>query len=211
MILIAAGALAVVVLGVFLWMKLRPINAPRLNSEPFVIGKFTATSRFDRLAFDQKWQYYELMDDKEPAIKAAYAQGKMSDTEYRKALQAAWYGKQLGRMKKYFEKPPGRERIAYLDKLVQKKYEDDDKKNGKGGGKGNGKSDDLSPLTAEEIKRDDADEEADVSAWPADIRSRWDEYRQAYRQRKDNYKQLREDEKARKNAAATRPVAVPPG
>jgi hypothetical protein len=232
MILIGAGALVVALLGVFAWSKMRPIDAPRLNSEPHVIGSFTATSAFERLPFDKKWQYYELMDDKEPALKAAYAAGKMTDDEFRKALQAAWYGKHLTRMKKYFEKPPGRERTAYLDKLVQKKYEDDNKDK-KGSGKGAGKaeshgkseshgkpdshgkseshvkSDSHSPLTAEEIKRDDTDQEVDISAWPPDVRAKWEEYKKEYKARKDVYKQAREDEKAKKNAPVTKPVAVP--
>jgi hypothetical protein len=206
MILIGAGALVVLLLGVFAWSRLRSVEPPRLNSEPHVIGSFTATSDFDRLPFDKKWQFYELMDDKEDALKAAYAAGKMNDDEYRKALQAAYYGKHLSRMKKYFEKPPGRERTAYLDKLVQKKYEDDDKK---GDGKTSGKSDSTAPLTAEEIKRDDTDQEGDISAWPADVRTKWEEYKLEYKKRKDLYKQTREDEKAKKNAPVTKPVAVP--
>lgn len=207
MILIGAGVLAVLLLGVFVyWTFLRTVEAPRLNSEPYVIGKFTATSHFGRLPFEKKWQYYELMDDKEDALKAAYAEGKMNDDEYRLALQAAYYGKHLDRMKKYFEKPPGRERTAYLDKLVQKKYEDDDKK---GDGKTSGKSDDLKPLTADEIKRDDTEQDDDISAWPADVRAKWEEYKREYKARKDLYKQNRDAEKARKNAPASKPVAVP--
>jgi hypothetical protein len=205
-IIIGAGALVVALLGVFAWSKMRPVDAPRLNSEPHVIGSFTATSAFERLPFEKKWQYYELMDDKEPALKAAYAAGKMNDDEYRKALQAAYYGKHLARMKKYFEKPFGRERTAYLDKLVQKKYEDD--KDKKGNAKP-AKSDSHSPLTAEEIKRDDTDQEGDISAWPADVRTKWEEYKKEYKARKDLFKQAREDEKARKNAPVTKPVAVP--
>jgi hypothetical protein len=208
MILIGAGALVVLLLGVFAWSRFRSVEAPRLNSDPHVIGSFTATSAFDRLPFEKKWQYYELMDDKEPALKAAYAAGKMNDDEYRKALQAAYYGKHLARMKKYFEKPPGRERTAYLDKLVQKKYEDDNKDK-KGPGKGSAKSDSHSPLTAEEIKRDDTDQEGDISAWPADVRTKWEEYKKEYKARKDLHKQAREDEKAKKNAPVTKPVAVP--
>ena len=156
----------------------------------------------------KKWQYYELLDDKEDALKAAYAEGKMTDDEYRTARQAAWYGKHLGRMKNYFEKPPGRERDAYLDKQVLKKYED---KDDKGGGESDAEPDTRSPLTADEIKRDDSDEEGDISAWPADVRAKWDQYRTAYRARKDIYKQARDAEKARKNAPVTAPARVVPG
>ena len=130
----------------------------------------------------------------------------MTDDEYRTARQAAWYGKHLGRMRNYFEKPPGREREAYLDKQVLKKYGN---KNDKGDGKAAAAPDTRGPLTADEITRDDSEEEGDVSAWPADVRAKWDEYRAAYRARKDIYKQAREAEKALKNAPVTAPVRVP--
>jgi hypothetical protein len=210
-ILIGAGALVVLLLGVFVYMKfLRPVDAPRLNSDPFVIGKFTATSGFDRLPFEKKWQYYELMDEKKAALRTAYTEGKMSDDEYRTALQSAWYGKHLARMRNYFEKTPGRDREAYLDKQVLKKYEDnDDDGDKKGDAKAGGKADKTAPLTAEEIERDDSNEESDVAAWPAEVRSKWEEYWKEYRKRKDVYKQAREAEKARKNAPVTKPVAVP--
>jgi hypothetical protein len=103
MILIGAGAVGVLTLGVVMYTAIfRTVEAPRLNSEPYLIGKFTATRSFDRMDFSKKWQYYELLDDKEDALKAAYAQGKMTDDEYRTARQAAWYGKHLGRMRNYF-------------------------------------------------------------------------------------------------------------
>ena len=208
LIALGAGAAVVITLGVLLCVRLfGTVEAPRLNSEPYVIGKFTATRDFGRLDFAKQWQYYELMDDKEDALKTAYAEGKLTDDEYRTARQAAWYGKHLGRMKNYFDKPPGRERDAYLDKQVLKKYDDD--KNGKGDGKSSAATDTKSPLTADEIKRDDSEEEADVSAWPPDVRAKWDQYRAAYRARKDIYKQARDAEKARKNAPVTAPVRVP--
>ena len=206
-ILIGAAAAAVVAVGVFLYAQFfGPVEAPRLNSEPYVIGKFTATRDFDRLDFAKKWQYYELLDDKEDALKAAYTEGKMTDDEYRIARQAAWYGKHLGRMKNYFETAPGRERDAYLDKQVLKKYED---KDDKGDGKSAGGSDGQGALTADEIKRDDSEEEGDISAWPAEVRAKWDEYRAAYGARKDRYKLARDAEKARKDAPVAAPVRVP--
>jgi hypothetical protein len=41
------------------------------------------------------------------------------------------------------------------------------------------------------------------------VRTKWEEYKKEYKARKDLYKQARDEEKAKKNAPVTKPVAVP--
>src|SRR5437762_3136519 len=81
---VGGGVVLVLALGITLlaWRPWRPAP-PRLDVEPFVVGKFASTSAFDDLTFDQKYQYMHLLDSKEEALKAAYTGGKLTDAEYR--------------------------------------------------------------------------------------------------------------------------------
>jgi hypothetical protein len=186
----AAGVALLVSLAAWKPWRAEP---PRLNEEPATIARFVNTSAFAGLPFDRQYAYMEILDDKEDAIVAAYKEGRLDDVEYRKALQAAYLGKHLSRMKKYVAKTPGPARDAYVDNLLDKKKKKGDGKAGgakAGAGKakppkdGAKKSDDLSPLTAEEIKRDDSEEQQQIDAWPATVRQQWQEYRQALAERK---------------------------
>ena len=192
---ISGGIGAAVVLGLIALLVWRPWTPepPRLNSPVHEIAKFSATSDFEKLPFERQYTYMELLDDKKEGIEQAYEQGQLTDDEFRRALQMAWFGERVGRARNYFSKPPGRERTAYLDKLLDKR----DKKKAEGD-KSEDPDEDVKPLKASDIGRDDSRQDEQIAAWPAEVQAQWQEFKNAYDQRK-------EARKARKEAAGTQP------
>jgi hypothetical protein len=204
--LIAGGsALAAVALLVALWIwKPWAPSPPRLNEDPALIARFAASSHMDDLPFSQQRQYMELLDDKDDRVVEAYEQGMLNDQEYRRALQLEWYGEHLKKMDKYHSKPPS-QRAAYLDSQVEKKR----KKKSKS--KSETESDSKSALKPEEIERDDSTEDQDIKRWPADVRQKWNEYRTAWSNRKQYWKDLNDQKKEAAKAAEAAATPAGPG
>ena len=201
----ALGVL-VVLIGLMVWRPWQP-EPPRLNEQPYKIAQFAATSAMDRLPWSQQREYMDILDAKDDALLIAYKEGKLSDQEYRRSLQLGWYDKHLDRMEKFFSRPPPL-RIRYLDeKVLGKKYKNlveaaqSGEKDKDGKPKKKDESDDASPLLAEEIDRDDSNEERDIKKWPADVRQMWTEYRAELSKRKDYFKELERQEKEKRKAA----------
>src|SRR3954470_8965212 len=182
----SAGLAALLVIGVLVWRPWVP-RPPRLNEDPGTIAKFAAT-HLESMPFDQQRQFMDVLDEKDKGVEQAYEDGKLSDQEYRRALQLAWYGEHLKKMDKFFAKPPTL-RALYLDSLVDKKH----KKKAKA--KGGPKSDPKAALKADEIERDDTTEAQDIKHWPADVRQRWTEYRMTLASRKQYWKDQKEQHK----------------
>ena len=215
-VLIGAGAaLVAVALGFVVWSTRTP-EPPRLNAPPLDIAKFAATPAFEKLPFDQQLAFMELLDDDEvkDAVEQAYAEGKLTDDEFRKALQVAYFGEKHGRIKKYFdEKKPGAEQRAYLDKLLDKKAAKKAAKKEKdekaaptvavkttataagGGRKADAEEDDEGNLTGDKIRRDDSRQEQQIAAWPADVQARWVDFHRAYDARKELRKKQKQERK----------------
>lgn len=195
----------VVLIGLFIWKPWTP-SPPRLNAPVATIAKFAASSSMNRLPFEQQRQYMELLDEKDDGVDEAYEQGKLSDQEFRRALQLGWYGEHLKKMDNFHSKPPTL-RAMYLDKQVDKKRK---KKNRD---KNEDKPDSKSALTADEIERDDSTEEQDIKRWPADVRQRWTDYRTAWAARKQYWKDLKDQQKdkAAEEAAKGAEAAAPTG
>src|SRR5437764_7511398 len=106
----AALVIALVLLFVFRpWKQSAP---PRLNEEPFKLAQLAASPDFSKLPFDRREVYMKILDSKKPQVVQAYANGKLTDLEYQKALEAAHLGNRLGEMRKYFEKAAGPARTA---------------------------------------------------------------------------------------------------
>ena len=192
---IAVGVLLLV--GLFVWHPWSP-RPPRLNEDPAVIARYSA-AHIQGLPFDHQRQFMELLDEKDKRVEEAYEQGQLSDQEFRRALQLAWYGEHLKKMDNFFSKPPSL-RLMYLDKQVEKKR----KKKLKN--KDEPKPDDKAPLKADEIDRDDSTEEADIKRWPPDVRQRWTEYRAAFAARKQYLKDQKDQHKAAQETAKTNPA-----
>jgi hypothetical protein len=191
---IAGGALLVVIVALLVWRPWKT-EPPRLNEEPWKIAKFVASPEFKKLPFERQFTYMDVLDDKEPAIAQAYKEKKLNDEEYAAALQGAYLGKHLKRAKNYAEKGTARAREMYLDKLIEKK---------KKGGSDKGKTKGTEPLDADEIKRDDTEEQETISKWPAEAQAQWTAYRMALKSRKEALK----EEKADRKAAATQAAAT---
>ena len=187
---VAVAAIALLV-TLFTWRPWAP-DAPRLNDDPAAIAKFAVTDELHNLPFSMQRQYMELLDDKDERVEEAYEQGMLNDQEYRRALQLEWYGEHLKKMDNFHSKPPTL-RAMYLDKQVDKKQRKKAKEKDK-------PEDAKSALTAADIDRDDSTEEADVKRWPAEVRQRWNDYRNAYASRKQYWKDLEKQQKEAREA-----------
>jgi hypothetical protein len=196
----AIGLLLLV--GLFIWRPWSP-RPPRLNEDPAVIAKFAA-SNIQKVPFEQQRQYMELLDEKDKRVEEAYEQGQLSDQEFRRALQLAWYGEHLKKMDSFYAKPPTL-RLMYLDKQVEKKRKKKLKNKGE-------KPDDQAALKADANDRDDSTEEADVQRLPPDVRQRWTDYRAAFAARKQYWKDQKDQHKAQQETAKSHPNgAAAPG
>ena len=211
-LMLGGSALAGLVLFIALlvWRPWQP-TPPRLNEQPYKIAQFAATSGMDRLPWSQQREFMEVLDAKDKAVLAAYNEGKLSDQEYRRALQLAWYGKHLDRMDKFFNRPPQLRQWYIDEKVLGKKI----KKNSAAqpGGKqpdankedkpkkDKDKSDDTEPLKADEIDRDDSTEAQDIKKWPGEVQAKWAEYRRVLAERKEFFKELERQEKEKRKAA----------
>ena len=47
------------------------------------------------------------MDDRDEELDEAFTPKRLSESEYRTGLEAAWLGKHINRVEKYFSLPPG--------------------------------------------------------------------------------------------------------
>jgi hypothetical protein len=186
---IAGGVLLVLLVALLVWKPWKA-EPPRLNEEPWKIARFVSTPEFKKLSFERQFTYMDVLDDKEPAIAKAYKEQKLNDEQYAAALQAAYLGKHMKRARNYAQKGTPRLREAYLDKIIEKKH--------KGGSANEKPKKNAEPLDADEIKRDDSEEQETISNWPADAQAQWTSYRMALKARKEK---LKDEEANRKNAA----------
>ena len=200
MVLIAGigGAALGVALAVLLIFRPWQRSAmPRLNGEPANLARFSASPNFARLPFDQREAYMKMMDKKKTQITAAYSAGTIDDDEYRKTLEAAHLGKRLDEMKKYYSKPAGAARDAYLDKLLAK----EDKKHE--ALKSNPSA--RQEKKQEQIPRDDSDEQAEMNTWPPNVRAQYQSFKQALAERKKRRKEAKSEKKQSLQPATVTP------
>ena len=198
---IAAG-IALIVGIYFTWQRFQP-HMPRMDAPTPVIAKYVMTEHFEQQPFDMQAQFMKLLetrqetDKKDPnkghELDKSFEAGQINETEYRNALQMAWFGKHLNRVDKWAAQG-GPQKQAYLDELVVKKLNEEDaaKRNPKAP-----KEIDISgnPSAAEERAR--------IEKWPAEARERWYQYEKAYKDRK----KLIEAVRAKTRPAATKPSA----
>jgi hypothetical protein len=187
-----AGVIAVAVGAWFIWKKTRP-QMPRLDAPTPVLAKYVMSEDFEKQPFDMQMQFMKQLDvrnDKEKKeLDHAYAEGRITETEYRAALQLAWFGKHLGKVEKYASQG-GPQKQAYLDEMILKQIKEKElEKTNPKPPKGN----DISgnPSAAEEKAR--------IDKWPADARERWYQYQSDYKARKKKIEEAR---------AKTRPAVV---
>jgi hypothetical protein len=192
-----AGAIVLVVAAWLIWKKTRP-ELPRLDAPTPQLVRYTMSEDFQKQPFDMQAQFMKQLDarnerdktdpNKGKEIDKAFASGQINETEYRYALQLAWFGKHLDRVDKYFSQG-GPQRVAYVDELVFKKLnEDEEEKRRPKPPKENDISGNPSAL----------EEKARIDKWPPEVRERWYQFQREYSIRKDRIEDAR---------AKTRPAA----
>src|SRR6266566_2554888 len=92
------AGIAVILAIWFIWQKTRP-QMPRLDAPTPVLVKYVMTSDFEKLPFDMRAQFMKQLetrnegdkDKKDPnkgrELDKAFADGRISETDYRAALQ----------------------------------------------------------------------------------------------------------------------------
>src|SRR5205814_121025 len=178
-------AVALLIAAWWTWQKFKP-QAPRLNDPIAKIVPYVVSPTFDTLMFDQQFQWMKELEQRNERVKKdqkqppqeldnAFKEGRISETDYRGALQLAWFGKHLGRVERYFAQS-GAQRQAYLDELIIKKLKEEaDIRSGK-----------IKPKDAEEISGNPSavEEKARIDKWPPEARDRWYQCQKAYKERK---------------------------
>lgn len=163
------GSIGVVVIAAVMWAIVRMVgsDAPRLNDNAVVLTKYIRSGKFEALPFEEQRQFYKVMDDRDAELDQAYSDKRLTESEYRTGLEAAWLGKHINRVEKYFSLPAGQARVAYIDKLVDKK----ERKKAK-------------PQDPNDIDPDETAANMKVEKWPQAIRTQWDLFHRAYREQK---------------------------
>ncbi|HEV8604962.1 MAG TPA: hypothetical protein VGQ99_06330 [Tepidisphaeraceae bacterium] len=194
MAIIAIVALVVAAVGGwFLWKTLHPgpplATAPTDKLVPFVIGP-----KFNELPMEKKALYLGALETREDELEKLFRAGKLSEPEMGMAREAAWLGKYVGRMNKFFALPPGQQRLDYIKKVVDKIQDVDEPPKTKGA------PEDKLP------KRDKKWGKQVVKAWPADVQAQWKEFEKAISDEEDRRKK---EKKAAEKAGATKPATNP--
>lgn len=174
---IAVGVIvAIAIIVAICIVSLSGSGEPRLSESTDVLIRFLTSKKFEELPFEKQRQFYKVFDDRDKQIDQAFKARQMTEAQYRAALEAAWLGKHLNRVEKYFGLPPGQARTAYIDGLLAKK----NKKSGKN--------------DHENVEADESVAESKVDQWPAPIRDQWTQFHTAYKK-----------EKKSRESATTRP------
>src|SRR5438067_4199921 len=117
-IFISAGAVAALAAIAWLIISFMGPGEPRLNENTVVLTKFARSTQFDALPFDKQRQFYKVLDDRGQELDQAYRDHRLTEPEYRAGLEAAWLGKHIKHVEKYFALPPGQSRADYITKLL---------------------------------------------------------------------------------------------
>jgi hypothetical protein len=183
---VVVGVLVISIGAYIAWKAFRTPEPPRMKDAPTDIAAFFDSQAYHDLPFDRQVAYLKQMEAKEDELVESYRSGALSDAGYRKALEAAYLGRHLTRMKKYFEHPAGTAREAYLDKLLDKKEAE---KAGtptvkKDGTKKPAKPNARDAKDVKAITRDESIEAKIIEKWPAETQKQWKMYHAAFDARK---------------------------
>lgn len=172
-VVVAGFAIAVVA-----W-QVRPDGAPRLNSDTATIAAFVATEEYAKLPFDRQQAYMKTLEDRDDndELEKVFMLQKLSESQYRAAIQEAWLGQQLKRSEGYMALPAGPARIKYINSLLDKKVKKDQTR------KRSIKSQEEE--AADSIKRDATATKLRIESWPAPVREQYETFRKAYEEQKE--------------------------
>ena len=135
--------------------------------------------------------YLGAVERREEEVEKMYKAGKLTEPEMGMAREAAWLGKYVGRMDKFFSLPPGQQRLDYTKKIVDKIDDVDGPPKTKAG------PEDKLP------KRDKKWGKTIVATFPADVQAQWKEFQKSINDEQDRRKK---EKKAAEKAAVTKPA-----
>jgi len=190
--IIAVIALVVAAIGLFvLWKTLHP-GPPPLTGPTIDLVKYVVGNKLPEASADKKGLYLSEVDKREDEIKKLFLTQKLTEPETAMAREAAWLGKYLGRMDKFYSLSPGQQRTDYINKVVDKIDDVDEPPKPKG-----------SP--EEKLpKRDKKWGKQVIASFPADMQAQWKEFQKAIDDEQDHRK--KEKKAAEKAGAATHPA-----
>jgi hypothetical protein len=190
--IIAIVALVVAGVGGFiLWKTLNP-GPPLATAPTSKLADFVTSEKFKTTPFEKKKELMGALDTREDELEKLYRSGKLTEPQMAMAREAAWLGKYVGRMDKFFSAPPGQQRLDYVKKVVDKIDDVDEPPKTKG------------PPEEKLPKRDKKWGKSVIATFPADVQAQWKEFQKAINDEQDRRK--KERKAAEKAAAATRPA-----
>ncbi|CAN5693622.1 hypothetical protein BH09PLA1_BH09PLA1_25790 [soil metagenome] len=169
-VLVIVGMVLIVTLLVAILLK--GPAAPK--NDAAALAKIASSAEFQNAPPEKQRQYMVSMNDRSDQIVAAYKAGKLSDEEYRTAMNAGWMAKQEEHMAKYHALPAGKAREDYLDHLTEKHEIKKTREK-------------LNPELASDFKHDVAYEENYIAKWPAEKRAQYEAFRRALVDRRHAY------------------------
>jgi len=203
-LLLAAGAVlsAAALISLIVWIAWPSPKPLPLNADTTSLAVFVSSEQYLRMPFELQERYMRVLEDREDngELKRAFVAGRLTESQYRAAIQEAWLGEQFKRARKYAALPPGPERVAFINDLLDRKRQNknSDAIEEEGGESGSGKSE--ARENADFIKRDPSASQMRIDSWPPAVRDQLMTYRKDY----ESQKQTREKSAA---AAATRPAS----
>ena len=196
--LIALCLLAIAAGGFYLWIKFK--EPPRFNAPIATLARFITEPAFNELPFDRRELYIQKLDDRNDELEAAWETGKLSDQEYKSALEMAWFAPHLQDMRDYHQIPTQEEKNKMLDRLLDEKKRAKNKTPGANAPKTGASTPAASARP--KPKRDEIQEREIPQKWPEADRVRWARFRESLRQRdNERDKAKKAAEKAAKQAA----------
>jgi hypothetical protein len=191
--IVSVLALIVVIVGVvWVWKIMHPGPPLPTAPTPKLVDWVTNQERFKATEFGRQKELLGALDNREEEIEQMFRSHKLTEPQMGMAREAAWLGKQMGRMEKFFSLPPGQQRLDYIKKVVDKMDDVDEPPKTKG------------PNDEKLPKRDKKWGKTVIAIFPADVQAQWKEYQKAINDEQDRRK--KERKAAEKAGAATKPA-----
>lgn len=167
MIVSAVGVVVLAAICVAGAIALKPGPLPETSGDLVTIAKFTKTARYNRLSEIDKSAYMKRLRRSSNELRAALANGQITQGEYREAVLNGWMSRQLDHMEEYYSMP-----AATRDKTLTASYVAKAKA-----------SPATSPAAIDPAAPSDDDEDdfirARIRTWPIEQREQWETYRSA--------------------------------
>ncbi len=202
-----AAFFALALVAVFAFSLFGSGDDPVAGDDPIALANFVASPEFAALPAEQKRSYMESARKHMKAIEAARREEKIDKKAYRSAYLCSWMERKLEDMHDYHQRPASR-RQAWLDKELQGTTTGVSSSVGarqaaavipakSGGGSAAASAsvsadggllyDDAEGKTKLDEEKDDFEDEF-LRTWTPEGRQQWEEFRAAYKKRRDALK-----------------------